>query len=316
MFPNKINLGGGMTFDAQAALGFVQTQATHIEAAVNMAVYPDIQYPGLIPVDTSAHPFTQTVTYYSGDIFGAAKWINGNSDDIPLAGTERDLHKTAVHTAGIGYGFGWEEVGVAMLMGVNLQNDDAMAARRAYEEFVDGALLRGSEEKGYLGLMNYTGVTVVAAVTGDWDTATESQILEDFNAIILGVANDTLYTSIADTVLLSPGRLNILATRKLSDSGGMTILEWIRRNNTYTAMTNRPLTIGVLRGLETAGSGGVQRMIAYRRSPDVLKAHIPMPHRFLGIFQDGPLHWVNPGVFRFGGLDIRKKKEVRYMDGI
>lgn len=314
----QFNLGNGMTFDAQAATGFVTSQATHIEAAVNMMVYPDVQYPGLIPVDTSAHPFAQTVTYYSGDQYGAAKWLNGNSDDIPLAGTDRAQHKTAVHTAGIGYGFGWEEVGVAMMMGVNLQNDDAMAARRAYEEFVDGALLRGSPEKGYLGLMNYTGVTIVAAPTGAWGggVTTEGQVLADFNALILGVANDTLYTSIADTVLLSPGKLNYLATTKLGDSGGMTLLEFIRKNNTYTAMTNRPLTIGVLRGLETAGAGSTERMIGYRRSPDVLKAHIPMPHRFLGIWQDGPLHWVNPGVFRFGGLDIRKPKEVRYMDGI
>lgn len=313
----KLNLGNGMTFDAQAALGFVTSQATYIEAAVNATVYPDIQYPGLIPVDTSAHPFTQTVTYYSSDIFGKAKWINGNADDIPLAGSERSQHKTSVYTAGIGYGFGWEEVGVAMMMGVNLQNEDAMAARRAYEEFVDGALLVGDTEKGYLGLQNYTGVTIIAAPTGDWGngTTTEDEVLADVNALILGVANDTAYTSIADTLLLSPGKINFLATTRLGDTN-LTLLEFLRKNNTYTAMTGQPLTIRALRGLKTAGGSGTERAIAYRRSPDVLKAHIPMPHRFLGIFQDGPLHWVNPGVFRFGGLDIRRPKEVRYMDGI
>jgi len=41
-----------------------------------------------------------------------------------------------------------------------------------------------------------------------------------------------------------------------------------------------------------------------------------MPHRFLPVFQGGPLHWVVPGVFRLGGLDIRRPKEVRYIDGI
>jgi hypothetical protein len=57
-------------------------------------------------------------------------------------------------------------------------------------------------------------------------------------------------------------------------------------------------------------------MIAYRRDPQVLKLHIPMPHRFLGVYQDGPLHWVVPGVFRLGGLDIRRPLEVKYRDGI
>ena len=313
----KLDLGNGMTFDAQAATGFVTSQATHIEAEVNATIYPDIQYQDLIPVDTSAHPFAQTVTYYSSDIYGKAKWINGNSDDIPLAGTDRAQHKTSVYTAGIGYGFGWEEVGVAMMMGVNLQNDDAMAARRAYEEHVDGVALLGAPEKGFSGFINYPGVTAIAAGNGDWEngTTTEDEILADVNQLILGVANGTAYTSIADTLLLSPGRMNFLATKRLGDTQ-MTILEFLRKNNTYTAMTGRPLTIRAVRGLETAGAGSTQRMIAYRRNPQVLKLHIPMPHRFLGIFQDGPLHWVNPGVFRLGGLDIRRPAEVRYSDGI
>ena len=116
-----------VTFDAQAALGFVRSQTTHVETAVNETVYPDIQYPGLVPVDTSAHPFAQTVTYYSSDKFGRADWINGNADDIPLAGTELAEFKTSVYTAAIGYGWGWEEVNVAMTIGRNLQADDALA---------------------------------------------------------------------------------------------------------------------------------------------------------------------------------------------
>ena len=81
-------------------------------------------------------------------------------------------------------------------------------------------------------------------------------------------------------------------------------------------MTGMPLTIRAVRGLETAGAAGVNRMVAYRRNPQVLKLHVPMPHRFLPVYQDGPLNFVVPGVFRLGGLDIRRPKEVRYGDGI
>lgn len=304
-------------FDAQAALGFVISQATHIEAAVNATVYPDIQYSFLIPVDTSAHPFTQTVTYYSSDMFGKAGWINGNSDDIPLAGTERAQHKTSVYTAGIGYGFGWEEVNVAMMMGVSLQADDAAAARRAYEEMVDRVALAGDAEKNFNGFLDYPGVTAAAVTTGNWllPATTEDQILADVNEVILGTAEDTIYTSIADTLLLPLDRINRMATTRLGDTQS-TILEFLRRNNTYTAMTGRPLEIRGVRGLETAGAGNTGRMVAYRRSPDVVKLHIPMPHRFLPVFQRGPLNWEVPGVFRLGGVDVRRPKEVRYGDGI
>jgi hypothetical protein len=128
-------------FDAVAALGFVVSQTSHIEAAVNATVYPDIQYPTLIPVDTSAHPFAKSVTYYSSDKVGAADWINGNADDVPLASGTLSKHETMVHTAGIGYAYGWEEIEHARMLGIDLPNDDAMAARRAYEEMVDRVAL-------------------------------------------------------------------------------------------------------------------------------------------------------------------------------
>jgi len=302
-------------FDAQAALGFVTAQTTHIEREVNETVYPDIQYPALVPVDTSAHPFAKSVTYYSSDKFGTAKWINGNADDIPLAGTELAKHETSVHMAGIGYGYGYEEINQAQMLGINLTADDAMAARRAYEEMVDRVALSGDAAKGFSGLINNSAVTAAAVTTGSWAAATEDQILADINGVILAVSSDTQYAAMADTLLLPYAKLNLLATNRLGDTQ-MTILEFLRRNNTYTAMTGQELTIRAVRGLETAGAAGVARMVAYRRNPQVLKLHIPMPHRFLPVYQDGPLNFVVPGVFRLGGLDIRRPKEVRYGDGI
>lgn len=304
-----------MTFDAQAATSFIVSQRAHIETEINRTVYPDIQYPALIPVDTSANPFTQTVTYYSQDMFGKADWINGNADDIPIAGTERTSFKTSVYTAAIGYGFGWEEVNQAMRDGVSLQTEDAAAARRAYEEMVDRVALYGDTDKGFKGIANYTGVTIVAAPVGAWATATDAQILNDFNTLITGQGQATKYTSLADTVLMPIEALTLLGTRRLGDTT-INLLAWLMENNVYTQLTGQRLTIRTVRGLETAGAGSVRRIIAYRRDPQVLKMHIPMPHRFFPVFQDGPLHWVVPGVFRLGGVDIRRTSEVRYMDGV
>ena len=303
-------------FDAQAALGFVTSQTSHIEREVNATVYPDIQYPFLIPVDTSAHPFAKSVTYYSSDKFGKADWINGNANDIPRAGTELAKHETSVHMAGIGYGYGYEEINQAQMLGMNLQADDAMAARRAYEEMVDRVAMTGDTQKGFSGLINNSSITAAAVTTGSWAASTnEDLVLADINELILGIATDTAYTGMADTLLLPYAKMNFLATNRLGDTQS-TLLAFLRENNTYTAMTGQPLTIRAVRGLETAGAAGVNRMVAYRRNPQVLKLHVPMPHRFLPVYQDGPLNFVVPGVFRLGGLDIRRPKEVRYGDGI
>lgn len=302
--------------DAQAAMGFVISQTSHIEREVNETTYPDIQYANLIPVDTSAHPWATTVTYFSSDKFGKADWINGNASDIPLAGTELAKHETGVHMAGIGYGYGLEEISQALMLGINLNSQDAMAARRAYEEMVERVALYGDASKGFVGLTNTPSVVAGSAITGDWDTATPPQILADVNAGLIGQFTGTLFTGLADTLLLPYSKYLLLATRPVNDNATSSILGWLQANNAYTAQTGQPLTIRGLRGLDTAGAGSTARMVAYRRSPNVLKLHIPMPHRFLPVFQTGPLTWEVPGIFRLGGLDVRRPKEMVYLDGL
>lgn len=302
--------------DAQAALGFVVSQTSYIERQVNEIVYPDIQYPGLIPVDTSAPEWIKSVTYYSSDKAGKADWINGNADDIPLASTERTKFETSVHMAGIGYGYGLEEISQAQMLGLSLTADDASAARRAYEEMVDRVALAGDASKGFSGLFNFPGVTAGTAVTGGWGTATADQILADVNTALTVQAAGTMFTAFSDTLLLPYSKFLLLATRKVNDQGLESILTYLQKNNVYTATTGRPLLLKGLNGLDTAGAGGTARMISYRRDPSVLKMHIPMPHRFLPVYQAGPIRWEVPGIFRLGGVDIRRPAEVRYTDGI
>lgn len=303
--------------DAQAALGFVIAQTSYVERAVNEVVYPDIQYPAIVPVDTSAPEWSKSVTYFSSDKFGAADWINGNADDIPRAGTSRAKFETQIHMAGIGYGYGLEEINQAAMLGINLANDDAMAARRAYEEMVDRVAIFGDTRKGFEGLINAASVPAASATTGDWTTATPTEIAADINGAIIGQFTGTLFTSMADTVLLPYARFLKLATTPMgTDGNSMTILQWLQTNNTYTAMTGRPLTMRAVRGLETAGTGGTMRMVTYRRDPAVVKMHIPMPHRFLPAYQSSPLRVDIPGIFRLGGVDWRRPKEAAYTDGI
>ncbi|SDQ71955.1 hypothetical protein SAMN04490192_2881 [Pseudomonas lundensis] len=301
--------------DAQAALGFVASQTTYIERQVNQIVYGDIQYAELIPVDNSAPEWIKSVTYYSGDKFGKADWINGNSDDIPRAGSERSKLETSVFTAGIGYGYGLEEISQAQMLGIQLQADDAAAARRAYEEMVDNVALRGDARKGFQGLISNSAVTAITVPTGNWATATPQQMIADINATLMPSYAGTQYTSIADTLLLPFEKLQQLAQTVMPNTT-MTVLQFVMQSNIYTQTTGRPLMIRGIYGLLTAGAAGSARMVGYRRDPSVLKLHIPMPHRFLPVYQAGPLRWEVPGIFRLGGLDIRLPQSVKYGDGI
>lgn len=313
---SKTNFNDAM----QANLGFVTSQTSLIESQVYRYRYPDLDYASMIPVETSGNEWVKSVTYFSMDRAGRADWINGNGKDIPVVGTEMEKHETQVYTAGIGYSYGFEEVNQARMLGISLDTEKANAARRAYEEMIYRVAFEGDSTKGFEGLFNYTGVpvqSIAADGTGDsalWSSKTPDQIIRDVNSMLTGMHSATNTVEMADTLILPVERFQSIASTRLTDTN-MTVLEFIRQNNVYTAMTGSSLDIRGMRGLLNQGSGSTARMIAYRRAPDVLKLHIPMPHRFLPVQTEG-LQFSIPGVFRLGGLDIRLPKAVRYGDGI
>lgn len=313
-----------LTHDAQGvALNFLVRQATLIEPVVYAMRYQEIQYPTLVPVDTSAPDWIQSVTYFSMDGVGKADWFHGNANDVPKVELTREKFETGVSMAAIGYGYTLEELGTAQLYGMNLSADKATLARRIAEEKIDAVAFVGDSTKGFTGLVNAstpTATTAPADGTGSATTfvsKTPDQVLRDINGQITGTFTGTLGAEMVDTILLPYSVLLDLSTRRIDAVNQTTILEWIERNNIYTRLTGQPLLIRGLFGyLDTAGSGGTKRMVAYRRSPEVLKMHVPMPFRFLPAFQTGPIKFDVPGIFRIGGVDIRRPKAVRYLDGI
>ena len=241
---------------------------------------------------------------------------------MPLAELSREKFERGIEMAAIGYRYTLEEVASAMnTPGLNLTADKAAACRRAYEEFVDNLALRGSVPKAMQGLINSSLVTATTAPADGTGSATtfasktNDQVIRDLNSAMMGIAQGTNWLYYADTILLPPAVLVGMAGRMIPYSS-MTLLDWIKQYNVLTVQTGRPITLAGVRGLETAGLGGISRMVAYRRDPQVLKMWIPMPHRFLPVWQRGPLVFDVPGIFRLGGVEIRMPAAIRYLDGV
>jgi len=307
----------------QQALSFLVAQASIIEPQIYRIKYPDIQYPLLIPVDTSGNEWAKSVTFFSMDRFGRADWFHHMARDVPMADITREKFEHAIDMAAVGYFYTLEELAQTMFQpGGSLTTERAAAAFRAYEEFMEGVALRGSDIKNWSGLFNDPNVEitpVAADGTGGsqaWDDKTADQILRDINSVLSGVYVDSLTIEMADTLLLPVAAFLSLATVRIPDATDITVMRFLRENNAYTAQTGQQLTIRAVRGLETAGEGGVGRMIAYRRDPQILKLHLPMPHRFLEVWRTGVMRYDVPGIFRTGGVEIRRPAAVRYVDGI
>jgi hypothetical protein len=308
--------------DAQSALSFMVQQASYIEPQVYAIQYPEIQYPALVPVDTSGNEWAKSITFFSSDKVGQANWFHHLSNDMPFADIVRTKYEQGLEMAGIGYYYTLEELGVSMqIPGYNLTPERGDAARRAYEEFMDRIAFFGDTTKGWTGLTNDANVTfgnATADGTGSsplWSTKTADLMIRDVNQILTGVYTGSQTVEMADTLLLPVDRFTSLATTRVTNTTA-SALGWLQQYNTYTAITGQDLTIRAVRGLETAGAGGTARMIAYRNDPQILKLHLPMPHKFLQVMQVTPLRFDVPGIFRTGGIEIRRPGSVRYLDAI
>src|SRR5262252_456858 len=305
----------------QQALGFLLSQTAYIEADVYRIQYPEIIYQQLIPIDSAAGEWAKSVTYFSLDKVGAASWLSNMGTDMPFADINRNKFEQGIEMAGIGYTYTLEELGQAMMIpGLNLTAERAEAARFAYEMFMDNHAYRGSTAKSVTGLFNNANVTVVTAATGaagssHWSVKTADEIITDVQNALTGVYEGSLTAEMPDTVLLSIGAMLRLANIRVPNTYG-NALDYLAKYNLYTHTTGAPLTIRSVLGLDSAAGDGGGRMIVYRRDPRVLKLHVPMPHRFLPVYQRSALQFDIPGIFRVGSVEIRRTGAIRYVDGI
>jgi hypothetical protein len=303
----------------QQALGFLIAQTTYIEPTVYRIKYPDLNYRELVPIDTSAPPWTKSITVMSVDMVGKADWFTHLARDMPLADITRGKYEVAIEMAGVGYRYTTEELQQAMMVpNTNLTVERAAAAKRAAEEFIHNTAMYGQPQKNWLGLINHT-LPVVVNVGTTWAarvTANQTgNILADINGLLMNIWLTSQTVEMADTLLLPLGAMSILSMTQLPNTT-MNLLDWVSKNNIVTQQTGRQVLIRAVRGLDTAGSGGQSRAIAYTRDPDIIKMHIPMPHQFLEVWRTGVMIYDIPGIFRLAPLEIRRPGAIRFLDGM
>jgi hypothetical protein len=305
----------------QAALSFLVSQITYIEPQVYRIRYPDLNYRELVPVDGSGNEWMKSVTFFSIDQVGAADWFHAQASDIPLADVVRAKHEVGIEMAAIGYRYNTEELAQAMMIpNFSLSTERANAARRASEEFLHNIAMYGNTTKNWLGLTNHTLPAVInTAHTWAYDMAQATPLTQtltnDVNMALTNIWQGSLGIEMADTLLLPFSAMSLISMAQLPNTT-MNLLEWLMKNNIYTQQTGAALTVRAVRGLDTAGASGNGRVVAYRKDPEIIKMHVPMPHRFLPVWQRGPLVYDVPGIFRVGGLEIRRPGACRYVDGV
>jgi hypothetical protein len=305
--------------DAQQQIAFLTPQMYRIESEVYQVRYPSFDIAPLMHVNEDGDMWDIGSVFYSGDVAGAAQWIAGRGFDMPYASVAATQHVQQNHLAGIGYEWSLQELERAAKLGRNLSTEKAAAASKVAQQFKWAIAMTGNTEKGLTGLVNNASVPA-AQVANDgtgpsrlWSAKTPDQILRDVDEALEAPFIATKEVHLANTLLLPTSRFNMIARTRLTDTD-ITVMDFLRQSNAYTAQTGQPLTIRATRALETAGTGNGARMITYDNSREVVQFHLPGEHEFLSPFQKSSMTWEVAGIMNIGGLEIRLPKAIAYRD--
>lgn len=320
---NLMDAQTGMPISDQVALGFAQSNLTYLEPEVYRTKYPTFDYARHVPVDTSGAAWAQSSTWSSYDSTGEAKFISGQSTDIPFSKATKAQYTSPFYMIGSGWTWNIEEMNQAALLGMNMDAEGPQDSRRFVERKLYDTAIVGAAEKGWSGLINDPGVTsytVAATGTGTstfWNTKTPDQIIFDVNTLLRGIATATNNVEYADALRLPPTAFDYIATTRLGNTANSdTILDFIRAKNLYTSRTRQELDIDVIPELETAGASGDGRAVAYRKATEVVRFKLPMPFNLLPVRSRSILSYEGAGIARTGGTQIRLPGAVRYADRI
>lgn len=306
--------------DAQVGIAFLTPQLYRIETEVYMTKYPSFDIARFMSVDTSGDMWDVGTLVYSMDQVGQAEFFAGGAFDMPYASTKMAQATRAFHLAGIGYEWNTQEMQRAAKLGRSLSSDKASAAKLASDRFIYQIAMNGrtpasADEKGWTGFINNASAPS-AQVANDgtgpsrlWSAKTPDLILRDINESLTAVETGTLETHVANTLVLPTSRYNYIATTRVGDTNA-TILSFLLANN----VAGEGLTIKKSRALETAGTGGTTRMVAYDNNPQVIKFHLPGAHQFLPPFQKSSMVYEVGGIMNVGGAEVRLPKAIVYRD--
>ena len=299
-----------------AALDDVSTlvfarQLETISRRVVTIQYPELKASRLIPTNTEAGPADEYLTFRVWDAAVMAKTIGWGSTDIPTVNaTAREL-TTKFFTVGDGFTVTQDDMRSANRAGLALVERYMAAARRGIELAREEVAAVGSPEIGTYGLANHPNVPVKTLPNGDWANAatTGEEIVADLNYLVNQMALDTNEILQVTDILMPVAQYQIASSKLINVGGivgGMTALQLFKQ-------MNPSVNVESWNKLGTAGADGGARIVAYKRSSDVLE--------FLSAveFESMPVEyrqwqWYHTFRARFGGVAVYMPAGLSYAD--
>ena len=256
--------------------------------------------------------FTNTDLAAAGGVNPNGKnWIGKNSTALPQ--TNLYIERTAQPLSLWGMELGWTlpELASAQQVGrpVDSQKYDAMQLK--WNMDIDEQVYIGDSDMGITGLLNLPQVTPISAAKA-WATASPDEIVQDFNLILTQAWVTSGYAICPAKVGLAPELFGLLSSKKVSDAGNISVLEYVKINCIAFQENGVPLEIVSMKWASKRGAAGAHRVVAYTqdekfiRFPLVPLLNTPLEYR--GLYQ------LTTYYGRLGQVETPYGNTIAYMD--
>lgn len=270
--------------------------------------------------DVSIADETSSFTNSSFAAAGGAS-PNGKSwvgkDASAIAGIALDIGKTASPLTLWGMQIGWTipELESAQKLGRPVDQQKFTGMQLKHNMDVDEQVYIGDTVLGVTGLVNAATVTNVSnAATGTWTTATPDQIVADVNELLTSVWAASAYAVCPSELRLPPAKFGLLVSRKVSDAGNISILEYVKQNTISNSINGRPLNIQPLKWLFQRGVANADRMMAYTKEQDKVRFPLVPLQRTPLEYRD--IRQLTTYFGRLGVVEVVYPELIGYRDGI
>ncbi|HCM64779.1 MAG TPA: hypothetical protein DIT05_19900 [Morganella sp. (in: Bacteria)] len=212
-------------------------------------------------------------------------WMGKKGTAIP--GIDMSIDPTRNNLTPWAQEVGWTvlELASAQQVGRPVDTQKYEGMKLKWNMDTDEQVYIGDAELGVPGMLNLPGVIPVAAAAAWTATTDPDVIVQDINLVLTDGWVRSGYAVCPGKIGLAPELFGLLASKKVSSAGNISVLEYVKINTIAFQENGEPLEIVSMKFASKRGAGGAHRIVAYTqdekyiRFPMVPLLNTPLEYR-------------------------------------
>jgi hypothetical protein len=299
-------VGNSITLDANDVTAYFARELEHVDTEIQRTKFAPLKAAEFLEITSGGGPNVNQETYRKVTEIGRAEWISNASTEVVYSDVVGSEYTRDVRSLASGYRYSVIELqNAAASPTIRLDTERKESAVNMVRRRIDDALLIGESTLGWTGLFNDANVPLVTAITGAWTTtATGHQIAADFGKLVRSLFKATKEHYEASVVGIPTAMIDAF-DKPLTTTSDITVREYVEKTFKVKIVTSHHL--------DTAGAGGIFRVVAMAKGKDVVRGIVNQPFQELAPQHLG-LDIRVPCFARAAGVQVRQPLAVAYMD--